>query len=326
MAVVLVVAEVGPDGVRPESLEAVTAARGVSEGLGLPLVGLLFGPMTGEVVAAFATTGLDRVLVADDSRLAPLTTEAGTAVVGSAVRALDARVVLAAGTTAGKDIVPRLAARLGVPSVADGIAFSVVESQLVVTRGVLGGRVQSDVRFLGNGPWLATVRSGSHEKPGATGAGPTPEAFPVELGSRDLRVTVRETVAKTSGPSSLGSAEVVVSGGRGLKEPANFSLVEDLAGVFGGAVGATRAVVDAGWRPHHEQIGQTGTTVSPRLYIAVGISGAVQHNVGMQGSDYVVAINRDPDAPIFKSASFGIVGDAFEVVPALIAALGQAKG
>ncbi len=326
MSVVLVIGEVGPEGVRPESLEAVVAGRGVADGLGVPLVGLLFGAMTGEAATTFAASGLDRLIVADDPRLVPLTTESGTAVVGAAVRDLQAGAVLAAGTTAGKDFVPRLAARLGVPSVADGIAFAVTDGSLVVTRGVLGGRVQSDISFLGEGPWLATVRSGSHEKPEAVGAGPAPEAFPVELGPRDVRVTVRETVAKTSGPSSLGAAEVVVSGGRGLKEPANFSLVEDLARTFGGAVGATRAVVDAGWRPHHEQIGQTGTTVSPRLYIAVGISGAVQHNVGMQGSDYVVAINRDPDAPIFKSASFGIVGDAFEVVPALIAALGRDKG
>ena len=116
-----------------------------------------------------------------------------------------------------------------------------------------------------------------------------------------------------------------MSGGRGLKEPAQFAIVEELAEAFGAAVGATRAVVDAGWRPHHEQIGQTGRTVSPRLYVAVGISGAVQHNVGMQGSDYIVAINRDPDAPIFKIASFGIVGDLFEVVPALSAEVRNAK-
>ena len=134
-----------------------------------------------------------------------------------------------------------------------------------------------------------------------------------------------ETTPKGTGASRLDSAEVVVSGGRGLKEPAHFAMVEELAEALGAAVGATRAVVDAGWRPHHEQIGQTGRTVSPRLYIAVGISGAVQHNVGMQGSEYIVAINRDPDAPIFKMASFGIVGDLFDVVPALTAEVRSAK-
>ena len=326
MSSVLVVGEVGAEGVRPESLEAVSAGRVVADGLGLPLVGLLLGSGLGDAAGVFGAAGPDRLLVADDDRFAALTTEAATAVVAAAVRDLAPRVVLAAGTTVGKDLVPRLAARLGVGCVADGMAVAIEGDGLVVTRGVLGGRVQSEIRFAGDGPFLATIRSGSFEKAAATGDGVTAEAFPVELGPRDLRVTIRETVAKSTGPSSLGSADVVVSGGRGLKEPANFSLVEDLARALGGAVGATRAVVDAGWRPHHEQIGQTGTTVSPRLYIAVGISGAVQHNVGMQGSDYIVAINRDPDAPIFKMASFGIVGDAFEVVPVLIEKLGQRGG
>jgi electron transfer flavoprotein alpha subunit len=121
----------------------------------------------------------------------------------------------------------------------------------------------------------------------------------------------------------LQDADTIVAGGRGLKEPQHFALVEQLAERLGAAVGASRAVVDAGWRPHHEQIGQTGQSVTPRLYVAVGISGAVQHNVGMQGSEYIVAINRDPDAPIFKIASFGIVGDLFDIVPALTAELSK---
>jgi electron transfer flavoprotein alpha subunit len=140
--------------------------------------------------------------------------------------------------------------------------------------------------------------------------------------SSPFRVEGYDT-AEDGGGIKLQGAETIVAGGRGLKESQNFALVEQLAESLGAAVAASRAVVDAGWRPHHEQIGQTGQSVTPRLYIAVGISGAVQHNVGMQGSEYIVAINRDPDAPIFKLASFGIVGDLFEVVPALTAELAK---
>ena len=172
---------------------------------------------------------------------------------------------------------------------------------------------------------MATVRSGSFAKSEPGLSEPVVEMLDVTLTAEDQRVSLVETTPKGTGASRLDSAEVVVSGGRGLKEPAQFAMVEELADALGAAVGATRAVVDAGWRPHHEQIGQTGRTVSPRLYIAVGISGAVQHNVGMQGSEYIVAINRDPDAPIFKMASFGIVGDLFEVVPALTTEVRSAK-
>jgi electron transfer flavoprotein alpha subunit len=173
---------------------------------------------------------------------------------------------------------------------------------------------------------MATVRSGNFQKAETGLSDPNVEILDVTFAPEDLRVSLVETAPKGAAGSRLDSADIVVSGGRGLKEPARFDMVEELAEVFGAAVGATRAVVDAGWRPHHEQIGQTGRTVSPRLYVAVGISGAVQHNVGMHGSDYIVAINRDPDAPIFKIASFGIVGDLFEVVPAVTAEVRNTKG
>jgi electron transfer flavoprotein alpha subunit len=182
------------------------------------------------------------------------------------------------------------------------------------------------VRFLGEGPAIATVRSGSFAKSEPGMSDPDVAALDIALNPADLRVSLIETTPKGSGVSRLDAAEIVVSGGRGLGKPEHFALVEDLAEALGAAVGATRAVVDAGWRPHQEQIGQTGRTVSPRLYVAVGVSGAVQHNVGMQGADAIVAVNRDPDAPIFKIASFGIVGDLFEVVPALSAEVRNAKG
>ncbi|HEV2107417.1 MAG TPA: electron transfer flavoprotein subunit alpha/FixB family protein [Thermomicrobiales bacterium] len=326
MAGIVVVGEVGAGGLRPVSWEALAAGRAVAEALGEPLVGLIMGSGVDEEARTFGA-GLDRLLVADQPELDMLTAETATAVLAAAIRDVEPSVVLMPGTTLGRDYAPRLAARLGVPCAADCIDFAVEDGALVAVRPVLGGRVQSVVRFTGEGPWLATVRPGSFEQAQtASDASPAPEAVAVELSADDLRVSVRETVEKQAGPTNLTAAKVVVSGGRGLKEPDNFRLVEDLARVLDGAVGATRAVVDAGWRPHHEQIGQTGVTVSPRLYVAVGVSGAVQHNVGMHGSDYVVAINRDPDAPIFKIAAFGIVGDAFEVVPAIIEALEAGRG
>jgi electron transfer flavoprotein alpha subunit len=288
--------------------------------------GIGVGAGIAEVAGRLGAAGVDRLMVADDPRLDGLTTEAAAAVLARAIAEVEPGVVLVPGTTAGRDYAPRVAARLGVGLAADCVDFAVEGGALVAVRPILGGRVMTAVRLPAETTQMATVRPGSFEPAEAAGDAPTAESLPVELGPSDLRVTVRETAPKEKGPTDLEAAKTIVSGGRGLKEPANFRLVEELARALDGAVGATRAVVDAGWRPHHEQIGQTGRTVRPRLYVAVGISGAVQHNVGMQAADYIVAINRDADAPIFKVASFGIVGDLFEVVPAVIQELKAARG
>jgi electron transfer flavoprotein alpha subunit len=324
---VLVVGEAGADGSpRPISWEMLTAARQVASDLGSRNVtGLFIGAGIGDVARTWAGGGADQVLIADDEGFAGLMPSAAAAALTRAIAVAEPAVVLVPGTTAGRDYAPLVAARLGVGLAADCVSFGVADGELAATRPVLGGRALTRVTFPGPGPVMATVRSGSFAKaePGLTE--PVVEILDVGLTPEDRRVSLVETTPKGTGASRLDSAEVVVSGGRGLKEPAHFRMVEELAEAFGAAVGATRAVVDAGWRPHHEQIGQTGRTVSPRLYVAVGISGAVQHNVGMQGSDYIVAINRDPDAPIFKIASFGIVGDLFEVVPALTNEVRNAK-
>jgi electron transfer flavoprotein alpha subunit len=324
---VLVVGEAGAGGSpRPISWEMLTAARQVASDLGSRNVtGLFIGAGIGDVARTWAGGGADQVLIADDEGFAGLMPSAAAAALTRAIAVAEPAVVLVPGTTAGRDYAPLVAARLGVGLAADCVSFGVADGELAATRPVLGGRALTRVTFPGPGPVMATVRSGSFAKaePGLTE--PVVEILDVELTPEDRRVSLVETTPKGTGASRLDSAEVVVSGGRGLKEPAHFRMVEELAEAFGAAVGATRAVVDAGWRPHHEQIGQTGRTVSPRLYVAVGISGAVQHNVGMQGSDYIVAINRDPDAPIFKIASFGIVGDLFEVVPALTNEVRNAK-
>ena len=323
----LVVGEAGTDGSpRPISWEMLTAAREVASGLGSTNVtGLFIGTGVADMARTWASGGADRVLIADDEAFAGLMPSTAAAALTRAIEAVAPAVVLIPGTTAGRDYAPLVAARLGAGLAADCVSFAVADGALVAMRPVLGGRALTRITFPGGGPAMLTVRSGSFAKaePGLTE--PVVEMLDVALTAEDRRVSLVETTPKGTGESRLDSAEVVVSGGRGLKEPAQFALVEELADAFGAAVGATRAVVDAGWRPHHEQIGQTGRTVSPRLYVAVGISGAVQHNVGMQGSDYIVAINRDPDAPIFKIASFGIVGDLFEVVPALSAEVRNAR-
>jgi electron transfer flavoprotein alpha subunit len=321
---VLVVGEVSGLTLRPVSLELVTAGKRIAGALGTQLVGLVFGSGFADAAAQFGGAGLDRLVVAEDPQLAEYTAESATTVVAKAVNEINPSVILFAGTTSGRDYAPRLAARLGVGLAADCVDLSVDGQALVGVRPVLGGRVQTAVNLGGSAIQMATVRPGSFEKAGDGGTSPAPEQLVVELTDADKRVTVKGTVEETAGVAKLEGAKVIVSGGRGLKEPDNFKLVEELAATLDAAVGASRAVVDAGWRPHHEQVGQTGRTVSPRLYIAVGISGAVQHLVGMQGAEYIVAINRDPDAPIFRIASFGIVGDLFEVVPALIEELKSA--
>ena len=322
---VLVIGEVDSTGApRPVAFEMIAVGRQVADGFGVPLAVLVMGADLGVAAAAVGESGVDRLLVADDAVLANLNAEAATTVLCRVIADLDPTAVLMPGTTAGRDYAPRVAARLRVGLVADCIELSVDDGNLVAIRPILGGRVQVEVRLPAGRTRLATVHPGAFAAATATAAvsAPTPEPVTMELGDLERRVQMRGIErAASAGAANLERATVVVGGGRGLKEAANFRLVEDLASALGGVVGATRAVTDAGWRPHHEQIGQTGRTIAPRLYVGVGVSGAVQHLVGIQGSEFIVAINRDPDAPIFKIASFGIVGDLFEVVPAVVAAL-----
>jgi electron transfer flavoprotein alpha subunit len=222
--------------------------------------------------------------------------------------------VVFAATATGRDLAPRVAAKLGVGVAADVTDLAVEGGAIVATRPVYAGKAMQKVRVLGK-PAVVSIRPNVFTaKPEASQV--KPEMLSVAAPGR---VVVREIKAAPAGMLDVAEAQIIISGGRGLKDPANFKVLEELARAFGGraAVGASRAVVDAGWRAHADQVGQTGKTVSPSLYIAVGISGAIQHLAGMRTSKVIVAINKDKDAPIFKVADYGVVGDLFEIVPRL---------
>jgi len=323
---ILVVGEAGASGaIRTVAWEVLTAARVIADATGGKVHGLLMGQGIEEVAGAWGSAGADHLLVADHQRYAGLLPSIAAATVMQSIAEINPAVLLVPGTTAGRDFAPLVAARLDAGLAADCVELAMEGGRLSALRPVLGGRALSRVHFGEGQLAIITIRPGSFAKaePGATE--PVARSLEIPTSDDDARVSLVETMPKGTGVSRLDSAEIVVSGGRGLQKPEQFVLIEELADALGAAVGATRAVVDAGWRPHHEQIGQTGRTISPRLYVAVGISGAVQHNVGMQGADHIVAINRDPDAPIFKLASFGIVGDLFEVLPALTTEIRKAK-
>jgi len=239
----------------------------------------------------------------------------------AAVEKVKPAALLFAASSMGRDLAPRVAARLGVGLAADCTALAVEEGRLVATRPVYAGKARQRVAFTGT-PALVSLRPKIFSPaPPQNGGGATVTPLAADYDAGAARARVREVKATSAGKVDLTEAEIIVSGGRGLKGPEHFDIIEALALTLGATVGASRAVVDAGWRPHGDQVGQTGKTVSPKLYVAVAISGAIQHLAGMSSSRCIVAINKDPEAPIFKVADYGVVGDAFEVVPALTEAI-----
>jgi electron transfer flavoprotein alpha subunit len=312
--------------VRKVGLEAVTAARMLADKSGGGEVhALLMGPPG---IAAKASQlgqhGADVVIAVEHAGLANYNPEAATATVAERIKSGGYRAAIFSTSAQGRDLAPRVAARLGVSVVTDVIAFEVEGDAIVVRHPINIGKVIATLAMSGN-PAVIAMRPNVIAPAQSPKAGRV-EAAQLAIDPASARVKVVETRQGGGGKLDLAEAPVVVAGGRGLKAAENFKLVEDLASAFGNAaVGATRAVTDDGWRPHSDQIGQTGRLVSPELYIAVGISGAVQHLAGMRTSKTIVAINRDKDAPIFKVADYGIVGDVFEVVPALTEAIREAK-
>jgi len=321
MANVLAVTEQRGGALRRTSHEVVWAARQLADALGGTVDALVLGaPGVDAAGAKLGAVGADRVLVAEDAAFARYAPDGYAATVAAAAKAGGYGAVLVAATAAGKDLAPRIAARLDAPLASDVTGVGVEGGKVTATRPVYAGKAVQQLR-LDAALAVISVRPNTF----VPGSAAKPGAVAKAAAVAEARVTVREVKAAEQGKLDVAEASVVVSGGRGLKGPEHFALIENLAKAFGAAVGASRAVVDAGWRPHAEQVGQTGKTVSPQLYVAVGISGAIQHLAGMRTAKVIVAINKDKDAPIFQVADYGIVGDLFEIVPRLTEEIAKAK-
>ena len=318
---ILVYAESRGGQVRKVAHEVLTAARGIAAGGEVHAI-LAGGPGVGGQAATLA--GADVTYVTEHAALGEYNAEAIAALVADRAKAGGYRSVLFSASAQGRDLGPRVAAKLGVPIASDALSIKAEGESVVVTHYVYAGKIIATLKLAAT-PAVVSIRPGAISPGDEKGAGRVEQAPPAGDPAAS-RVVVSESIRGDSRKLDLADAPVIVSGGRGLKAAENFKLVEELAEAFGNAaVGATRAVTDEGWRPHSDQIGQTGRQVSPDLYVAVGISGAIQHLAGMRTARTIVAINKDKDAPIFKVADYGIVGDVFEVVPALTAAIREVK-
>ena len=306
--------------VRSVAREALGEAKRLASSLGGPVTAVFCGA-SADGLASLGEAGAEKVLAATHEAFARYDGAGYAAAVAAAVKATSPKLVLFGASSIGKDLAPRVAAKLGVGLAADCTTLEAGGGKLVARRPVMAGKAFERVAFP-MAPAMVTLRPKVFA-PAAPEAGKAAsvESLAFDWDASKPRAVVTGTTGASGGKPDLTESEIIVSGGRGLKGPENFALVEQLAEVLGATVGASRAVVDAGWRPHGDQVGQTGKTVSPKLYVAVGISGAVQHLAGMSSSRCIVAINKDPDAPIFNVADYGVVGDLFEVVPALVDAI-----
>jgi electron transfer flavoprotein alpha subunit len=300
------------DGVfRKVSFEAVSEGRRIADGLGADLCAVVLGVETENLAGELQKFGPDKILSADDPALADYTTDAYTNVISELIKAQEPSVILIGATAQGKDLSARLAARLEAGLAMDCTAITLDNGGLTCTRPMFGGKIFADVEIEGDMQIIAVRPNVMDIVESAKNCAIEKPAF--QIG--DVKTAVVEKSMDIGDKIELTEADIVVSGGRGTG--GEFAAVEQLAAALGGAVGASRSAVDEGWRPHSDQVGQTGKVVSPVMYVACGISGAIQHLAGMSTSKYIVAINKDPEAPIFSKADLGIVGDLFEVVPAI---------
>ena len=306
------------------SWEAIGAARGLADEQGGDVIACLFGGDGVEALAQEALSyGADRVLLATDATLDSFRVEPYAALMAQAVEAYEPETVLVAATFRGRELGPALAVRLETGCIADCTELAVEDGELVATRPIYAGKLMSKCVIPERRPRIFTTRVRAFGKPEPE-AEREGEVVQLDPAMAEDQIKTKVTGFKESeGGVSLADASIIVSGGRGVAGPEGYQPLEELVDVLKGALGASRAAVDAGWIPYEHQVGQTGKTVSPDLYIACGISGAIQHLAGMRTSKVIVAINKDPEAPIFKVADYGVVEDLFKIVPALKEALAE---
>ncbi len=317
---VVVITEQRDGAFRKVSFEAVSEGRRIADGLGAAVTAVVLGSGVEDFAGELEKYGPDKILVADDAALADYTTDAYSNVLADLVGSVDPAVILIGATIQGKDLSARLAARLDAGLAMDCTAVQLADGKLTCTRPMFGGKIFADVQIEGDMQFIAI-------RPNVMEIAETAKACVIEnpaVQVGELKTTIVEKNIDAGEKIELTEADIVVSGGRGTG--GNFEVIDQLAEALGGAVGASRSAVDEGWRPHSDQVGQTGKVVSPVLYVACGISGAIQHLAGMSTSKYIVAINKDPEAPIFSKADLGVVGDLFDVVPAITEEVKKIEG
>lgn len=302
---------------KKSALEIVSYANAIAGKLGLPLTALSIGEVSGEELARLGKYGAAKVLSASDARLNQTNIQPYSTVIAEAAKTTGAKVVVVPASFSGKAIAPRVAVKLHAGYADNAIDLPQMDGSFVVKKGAYSGKAYAFVEVVSEVKVISLVPNSFKliESPAAGAV----ESFNPAVAESDFAMQVRETVRATD-KVSLPDAELVISAGRGMKGPENWGMIEQLADALGAATACSKPVSDAGWRPHSEHVGQTGIAISPNLYIAVGISGAIQHLAGVSSSKVIVVVNKDPEAPFFKAADYGICGDAFEVVPKLIEA------
>lgn len=320
---VLIFADQAQGKIKKAAFEAIQYGSKVAKQFNTTATVLVLGEVVESELTTLGNYGASKVLHAADARLNETEGTVFTKIIAAAAEQESADVIVFPHNFDGKAIAPRVAARLKAGFVSGVVSYPDTSSGFIVKKSVFSGKAFANINITAAKKVIAVMPNTF--PPEKTGEVATVAAFSPAISDGDFKVKVSK-VETVSGEIPLTEAEIVVSGGRGLKGPENWGLVEDLAKALGAGTACSRPVADSGWRPHHEHVGQTGLTVRPNLYFAIGISGAIQHLAGVNGSKVIVVINKDPEAPFFKAADYGIVGDAFEVVPKLTAAVKQLKG